>query len=464
MTERDSRHKLVREDSAVGIGDLVANLRKLDKLNVAFKTRKCELAVTSSGAIWLRYKQLSGMMSKPLDVTTALIRVPSACSKAEGRGFDITGADGTKHTFMACSTAASVNFKNKVLRANVSASASGAARASLKRRALLRLDSIKAGTGVMQTGRGFMVRGTIEIQKMSSVVKGARSSFLSKLSGREWNERYFTLSSDGVAGVFMNEAEFETLSAMAEAATREEDERGGGGGGEGARRGGGSSRDIDLAAVASMAIVEDEDEDDSNAPQPPARIWTTFELTDRAKGIGTVRVPKGVAAGETFGFWAFGAGWQRTVAPAGAVPGMVVEVRVPAEPSRLAAGSADMKRVASWHVHQNKAKAFAQSFDMKMGVNGLERIDGSPRQLVLRGPRFRPHGKMIVRFATEEDLNVWVSQVSERALANARTSRVAYAPSGVHRTHRAHASQPPLTHTQPPTHSHSNSVHSSMTS
>ena len=428
--EGDSLHKLELADAALGRVDLVANLRKLDKLGVAFKTRKCELAVTSSGAIWLRYKQLSGAMSKPIDVTTALICVPSACSKAEGRGFDITGMNGMTHTFMACSTAASVNFKNKVLRANVSASASGATRASLKRRALLRLDSVKAGTGVMQTGRGFMVRGKIEIQKMSSVVKGARSSFLSKLSGREWNERYFTLSHDGVAGVFMNEAEFETHSAMAEAVKREGEEREGGGGGKGARRGGGSSRDIDIAGVASMTLHEEYDDSDDDSPPPLA---LSASVTDPIKGIGTVRIPTGVAAGETFAFWS-GAGSQRTVqravAPPGAVAGMTVEVRLPPEPLEVPEAAAqrisalaDMKRVESWHVHQNKAKAFAQSFDMKYGVTALERVDGSPRQLVLRGPRFRPHGKMIVRFATRDDLNVWVGQVSEQALATARAAR-----------------------------------------
>jgi hypothetical protein len=396
----DAANKIVAEDAA-GIGDTIGKLRKLDPLNIAFTTRKCQLKAKGADSAKFkrsfRYKRLGGVVwSKWIDLTSAVVQVPSVHPKADGRGFDIV-VQGISHTFLACSTSASSQFKNKLLRAK--AAASQTSRASLEKRATERIKSRAYLKGALQTGRGFLARGPIEILKMSTVITGARSTTLGKLSGREWTERYFTLSHDGIAGMFMNEEEFETLSAMAEARKRE------------------AQSDAGLLGLSSqiVTIVEDveissEEEECAASAAFSAALadvgggGALVTVTDPIKGVGSVIVPAGVEEGDTFEVHV---GIREksfdVVAPAKA--GTQIEIHLPTDTEY----TQSIKRLESWHVHQNNAKALAQSFDLKRGVRALERT-AAPRELVLRGPRFGKHGKLVVRFRTSEDLDTWVNQ------------------------------------------------------
>ena len=396
----DATNQIIAED-AVGMGNTTGKLRKLDPLNIAFTTRQCQLLVKGAdSAKWkrsFRYKRFGGILwSKWIDLTSAVVQVPSLHSKADGRGFDIT-VQGDTHTFLSCSTEASSQFKNQLLRAK--AAASQTTRASLEKRAGERIKSSMFMKGTLMTGCGFLARGPIEILKMSTVIKGARSTTLGKLSGREWTERYFTLSHDGIAGMFMNEEEFETLSAMTEARKRE------------------AQSDAGLHEFA--AVVEDvemsSDEEEASAAATASSAFSAalagmggggalVTVTDPLKGVGSVVVPEGVEKGDTFEVHV---GIREksfdVVAPTNA--GATIEIRLPSDTEY----TEGIKRLKSWHVHQNNAKALAQSFDLKRGVSALERTE-TPRELVLRGPRFGKHGKLVIRFRTKEDLDTWVNQ------------------------------------------------------
>ena len=431
---------LAKEES-VGGGNMQANLRKLDKFGVALSTRKCELRSNAKSGTSFRYKRLGGVLwSTWIPLGDAVLTVPSQHVIAEGRGFDIAYRK-TTHVFMACSTDTSVALKVALLRAK--SSLRPAARASLQNRSLQRLSSESYMKGSargshsdarVKVGAGFLARGPVEILKMSTVIKGARSSFHGTLSGRSYIKRYFTLSHDGHAAMYMNEAEFEAMAAMAEARKRDEggvealgtfldgmgvveergedysdgesEEEGVGGADAGAAAGAdaplppGWTETLDEECGYPYYTNVATEEMTWDRPRGAARV----DVTDPLKGIGTVVVPEGVSSGDSF---SVSVGLQSSftiVAPAEA--GATIQVQLPAS-TEFTKSIASLK---SWHVHQNAAKAYTQTFDLSRGIMAIART-GEPRELCLRGARFGKHEKIILRFQSEEDLGKWVDQV-----------------------------------------------------
>ena len=189
-----------RRNRSIGVGDVTANLRKLDPralslalvalptlsllslhthtlhtpahfcvphasfalhlVGVAFTLRKCELKVNET-SMRFRYKRLGGLVwSGWLDLKCAQLIVPSQNRAAESRGFDLKFAE-NKLTFIACSEETSIALKVALLRAK--AAMAPAARASLTARSKKVISIEKTG---VKTGAGFLARGPVSMLKM----------------------------------------------------------------------------------------------------------------------------------------------------------------------------------------------------------------------------------------------------------------------------------------------------------
>ena len=247
---------------------------------------------------------------------------------------------------------------------------------------------------------------------------------MGSLSGREYIKRYFTLSHDGVAAMFMNEAEFDAMAAMAEARTREQESRL-------PPPPHAKAATFELDGVSLITVVEDgesDEEDDETSPSlssPPGKRWPSHSsplpppgpplrdgrhrvkitVTDPIAGVGSVLVPEGVDEGDSFDVFHHLSTFS-IIASAGA--GSLIEVLLPHDTDY----SKSMHQLHEWHSHQNEAATFAQTFKLTSGLEAIE-LTGVPREICLRGPRFGKHKKLILKFDSDRDLEVWVNRVRQ---------------------------------------------------